>query len=303
MASSTFFKNINDSEAGQFLALAANFSGFASVAFQVVSGVISLLSQSDTDKILNAINAVEFQLQVDFKQLGDLIKKQTQIITETVNRDAMATALSHTDAALFNLNTFLRTRDNNDLRLAGNESVLGVAFFLELGQTPPDVFFMPGLIKAGTTRVSVIAVQDPGFRTSRPDEVDQVRQMVALLGSMINVIKQRVDAAHVVSAHSHMVRTVPPRFIIDGFSHDEQVTDSAGNTTLHQLQFFHTSGRPESPDDPGAARALSLAENARNQGVADELAFLGIPGFEAILQDWKSLLSDPNALPPPPVNA
>ena len=95
---------------------------------------------------------------------------------------------------------------------------------------------------------------------------------------------------------SHRVRSVPPRFIIDGFSHDEQITDADGNTTSQELAFFRASGLPEDPEDPGAARALAAADNARNQGVADELAFIGIPGFEAILQDWKSLLSDPNAL-------
>src|SRR5947208_2855513 len=97
---STFFKNINDGEAGQFLALGANFSGFSSVAVEVVLGIISLFSESDTDKILNAISQLQSQIQEGFAQLGDLIKQQTQIITETVNRDAMAEALAHTDTAL-----------------------------------------------------------------------------------------------------------------------------------------------------------------------------------------------------------
>src|SRR5437660_1589047 len=168
-----FFANINEEEAGQFLALAANFSGFASVIVQLSLGIISEFQESDTDKILNAISQLQAQIQMGFAQLGDLIKQQTQIITQTVNRDAMATALAHTDTGLFSLNTFLRTRNDADLRIALTESSDGVQFFLNLSQTPPDTFFMPGLIKAGTTRIGVIVVQDPNFFTSRPDYVDE----------------------------------------------------------------------------------------------------------------------------------
>ncbi|HEX6719906.1 MAG TPA: hypothetical protein VF088_22555 [Pyrinomonadaceae bacterium] len=294
MPNSTFFKNINESEAGEFISLASSVGGLASLAVQVVMGVISLFSQSDTDKILGAINQVALQLAVDFKLLGDLIKRQARIITLTVDRDAMAAALAHTNAGLFHLNTFLRTKSSDDLRFANNEAINGVGFFLNLNQTPPDIFFLPGLIKAGTVRVLVIVSGDPQFRTTRPDDVNEIRQMVALLGSLIEVIKQTVDAAHVVSSKSHIIRTNPPRFIIDGFLHDERVTDDVGNVSFQELQFFRTSGLPEDPDDPGAANALAAATNARNQGVLDELAFIGVPGFESVLQDWKTLIVDPN---------
>jgi hypothetical protein len=285
---STFFKDINDSEAGQFLALGANFSGFASVAVQVVEGIISLFSESDTDKILNAISQLQAQIQADFAQLGDLIKQQMHILQETVNRDAMATALAHTDTALFSLNTFLKTKNDADLRSASDESSNGVQFFLNLGQTPPDIFFLPGLVKAGTTRVGVIAVQDPNFFTSRPDYVAEIRQMVALLGSMIDLIKQRVNAAHVVTEKTHIVHTFPePRVVIDGYFHQE-----LQNTTTVLSNFFATTGLPEDEDDPRVVKARTDAENDRNRGVADELAYIGIPGLETVLQNWKTVVHE-----------
>jgi hypothetical protein len=234
---------------------------------------------------------------VDFKKLGDLIKQQAQIIEATVNRDAVATALSHTDAALSSLNTFVRTKNADDLRFASNESVLGVGFFLELSQTPPDVFFLPGLIKAGTARIAVIVAQDPNFLTSRPDDVDQISRMIALLRAMIDSIKQRIDAAHIVNERDHIIHSVPPKGIIDGFVHNELITDALGDTTTQELQFFHAIGLPEDPEDPRAAKALLHAQNARNQGVRDEIAFLGIPGFEAIALNWIEVITNPNSAP------
>ena len=293
-----FFENINGTEAGQFVALAANLTGFGSVLVQLTLGTISLFNESDTDKILNAISQLQAQLQMDFAQLGDLIKQQTQIITQTVNRDAMATALAHTDTGLFSLNTFVRTKNDADLRVALAESSEGVQFFLNLGQTPPDVFFMPGLVKAGTTRIAVIVMQDPSFFTSRPDYVDEIHQMVALLGSMIDLIKSTIDAAHTVNQKSHsehcsplpqspVPEGLPPRtvFVIDGYDHEE-------NGAV--LEFFDAQqGNPPCEQPSGLEEgARSAAIQARNQGVADELAFMGIPGFEAVLQNWKTVVHE-----------
>jgi hypothetical protein len=171
-------------------------------------------------------------------------------------------------------------------------------FFSKLGQAPPDLFFLLGLIKAGTTRVAVAVIDDPKLFTSRPGVVAQILAQIALLASMIDLIKRTVDAAHVVTEKSHAVHSFPdPRIIIDGFAHDENVTDAQGIVTSHELQFFHAVGLPQFETDPGAAQALRDAQNARNQGVADELAYTGVPGFEAILQDWKTVVTDPNALP------
>ena len=297
----TFFKRLNDTGAVQFLSFAGTIGTFVGIIVSLVQGLISLGSKSDTDQIRDAINKLQFELQVDFRELGDLIKLQSQLIRDTVNRNDMATALSHTDAALIHLNTFLRTGDEDDLRFADNESILGLQFFLELNQTPPDVFFMPGLVKAGTSRVALIAVRDPKFLTSRPDDVNQIRQMVSLVSAMITLTKQRINSAHVVVQKSHLIPTFPePKFVIDGFAHEENVEEINGDVTPHQLQFFSTRGHPEDPEDPGAVAAFVAAQNARNQGVADELAFIGIPDFEAVLQDWTTLLGG-HILPGGPV--
>ena len=79
---------------------------------------------------------------------------------------------------------------------------------------------------------------------------------------------------------------LPPRivFVIDGYSHDEDGV---------RLQFFDAQqGNPECEQPSGFEdEARSGAIQARNQGVADELALLGVPGFEEILQSWRELLA------------
>jgi len=293
----SFFQRANESAFGQLISFAANFTQLGELAAQIVEGIIQLVSGSDTDAILSAIHNLQTQLQIDVVQLGNLILQQAQILKQEIDLQAMATALSHSDAASSDLANFLRTKTQDDLSLANNESTVGVGFFLNQEQTPPNVFFMPGLVKAGTIRLLVTVTQDSNFLTSRPDEADQIRQMTLLLKSMIDLIRQKVDTAHVVTEKSHLVHTSPnPRTIIDGYSHQEADTDSNGFNVFRELQFFPCQGLPVDPLDPAAQKALAQAQDARAKGVADELAFMGIPQLQAVLQSWRTLLVAPNVL-------
>ncbi len=81
---------------------------------------------------------------------------------------------------------------------------------------------------------------------------------------------------------------------IVGYFHKEYEVDAQGNRTsvvAFTDEFHHTTGRPEFDHDPRAIKAREAAEGDRNAGVAHELAYIGIPGFEALLQEWKRTLS------------
>ena len=287
----SFIKEINDSDVGQLLGLAANFSG----TIQGVAAFISLFQQSDSDKILGAISQLRQDIERDFKQLGDLITQQTQIVVDTVNRDTMALALSRSDIANGRIQDFLTNNNSQALETAKTESIGGVRFFTELGLNAPDLpFFIPGLVKAGTIRIFVIASEPLALREPRAVVVDDVNLMVTFLASMIDAIKRKVDAAHTVTRISHSIRcsavpqlTVGPPgrtvFVIDGFDHEENGV---------RLEFFDAQrGNPPCEQPSGFENeAQAAAIQARNQGVADELAFLGIPAFEQILQSWRNLL-------------
>lgn len=286
-----FFKSINDAEAGQLLAFAANCSGVGGALISIGTAIFSALSQSDTDRLLGAIDALSNQLQVDFVQLGNLIKQQTQLILSEINATAIATALAHTGTSLDKLARYLRTHDVTQLELADTESDLGVQFFLRLPQNPPDTAFLPGLLQAGTARVAVIAAEDPRPR-SIPEDVATINQMVSLLNAMVQIIKQRVDAAHVIIERTHIIHTHPiPTGVIDGFAHEE----NGG-----ELEFFSVNvGLTRDPTALAAARveAVERAQRdaiiARQAGVVEELAFIGVPAFEAVGRTWRDILRSP----------
>jgi len=289
----SFIKRITDSDGAQLLGLAAKFSG----TLQGVLTFISLFEESDTDKILNAIDQLRQDLERDFRDLGDLIKQQTQIVVDTVNRDTMALALSRSDIAANRIQDFLTNNDNQALETAKTESVGGVRFFTELGLNSPDLpFFLPGLVKAGTIRIFVIAAEPPGLREPRAVVVEDITLMVTFLASIIDSIKRTVDAAHTISQESHYIACPPlPQspvpagqphrivFVIDGYSHEENGV---------RLEFFDAQKEIPPCEQPShfEKQARSRAIQARSQGVADELAFLGVPGFEQILQSWRNLL-------------
>jgi len=287
----SFIKEINDSDVGQLLGLAANFSG----TIQGIAAFISLFQQSDSDKILSAISQLRQDIERDFKQLGDLIAQQTQLVVDTTNRDAMALALSRSDIANGRIQDFLTNNNNQALDTAKTESIGGVRFFTELGLNAPDLpFFIPGLVKAGTIRILVIASEPLALREPRAVVVDDLNLMVTFLATMLDAIKRKVDIAHTVTRISHSIRcsvlpqlTVGPPgrtvFVVDGFAHEENGV---------RLEFFDAQrGNPPCEQPSGLeGEAQAAAIQARNKGVADELAFLGIPAFDQILQSWRNLL-------------
>jgi hypothetical protein len=287
----SFIKEINDSDVRQLLGLAANFSG----TIQGIAAFISLFQQSDSDKILSAISQLRQDIERDFKQLGDLIAQQTQLVVDTTNRDAMALALSRSDIANGRIQDFLTNNNNQALDTAKTESIGGVRFFTELGLNAPDLpFFIPGLVKAGTIRILVIASEPLALREPRAVVVDDLNLMVTFLATMIDAIKRKVDIAHTVTRISHSIRcsvlpqlTVGPPgrtvFVVDGFAHEENGV---------RLEFFDAQrGNPPCEQPSGLeGEAQAAAIQARNKGVADELAFLGIPAFDQILQSWRNLL-------------
>jgi hypothetical protein len=148
----------------------------------------------------------------------------------------------------------------------------------------------------------VAAAEDPNFRKSSPTDVALINQMIALLGSMIAVIKSTTDRAHFVFQKRHGITTEPPRVVIESFAHRESVVsvDNEGvrHVNIVQFEVFGISGEPADEDDPRAAKAFREVQAARVQGVIAELAFIGVPGFDQVLQNWKAAIANPDVAPP-----
>jgi hypothetical protein len=281
-----FFTGITASEAGQLLGLASNSVQVGTFLYAIVSG---LLEESDTDKIIDAINQLEQTISADFAQLGQLIQEQIQMVVQNENAIALADALAHTATASDKLQRYLRTKDQPDLDDADTESDLGIQFFLALpstsagtGASQTDPFFLPGIAKAATIRTMVIVTQDKNF-LSAPNDVDQINNMIGLLQGMIDFVKATVNAAHTVQIQGHEIGKPQGTNITlsyDGYWHEERG---------RQLQFF-SSGGARDFDDPRVTKARNEAEQARQAGVDGELAYMGIPGFETLVGQWQQLL-------------
>ena len=301
----TFAEQISGSGALQLVGVIANFSGILSSALGIYSFLDGLGQPSNSD-ILSAIDQLQQDLQQDFTALGNLIAQQTEIIVDTVNRDAMAGALANSDVASSRMQAFLSNNDNDALETAETASIAGVQFFIELGlQSPADLaFFLPAFVKAGVIRIFVLASEPSARREPKSVIVDNVTSMITLLSSMIGAVTGTVEAAHTVNEKSHTVQcSVIPQLsgppltaaagpqhrsvhVIDGYSHEERGA---------VLAFFDAQkGNPPCEQPSGLEKsALAAAQQARNQGVSDELAFIGIPKFQEILQTWQALLITP----------
>jgi hypothetical protein len=135
----------------------------------------------------------------------------------------------------------------------------------------------------------------PAYARPRAVAVNDVNLIVTSLATMIDAMKRKVDAAHIVNRLSHSIRcsplpqlTVGPPgrtvFVIDGFTHEGDGV---------RLAFFDAQkGNPPCEQPSGfESEAQAAAIQARSQGVVDELAFLGVPAVEQILQSWRNLLT------------
>jgi hypothetical protein len=288
----SFFKNINESEAGQLLGLTANSLQVIGFFEPIIAG---LLTESDTDKLLDAINQLQQTLDNDFAALGDLIKQQIQLVIQNEDTLALAQALAHSRTGSDKLARFFRTNDALDLEAGDTESDLGIQFFLSLPdpQADPtvasrvDPFFMPAAVKAGTIRILVLIKEDPGFR-SIPEDVAQINNIIQLIQGMVDRVKRTVDAAHTVELKTTALHTAHGQVIIyHGYAHEEH-----GLT----LEFFATGGARDF-DDPRVAKAEGKADAARQAGVDAELEFMGIPQIEHILAQWAQLVARPHPQP------
>jgi hypothetical protein len=281
---STFFHDINEKEAGQFISLAAN-------SIQLIQAAVQLYELfsggGDTSEILDKLDELEQELQVDFQQLGQLMIAQIGDVIDNENTIAVAQAQAESATALDELSRFYQTKNAEDLALADHDSDLAVQFFLNLPVSTGDPreasqsnpFFLPGMIKAASARVSVMIAND-GIVNSVPADVQEVKEIVAMCQGLINAVTTKVTNAHLVTLHETGPHgPVPPPKVL-GYSHDEDGEELA----------FFSAGAGTAAE---ITKAQSEAEAARKAGIGAELAYIGIPAFQSLVNSWAALAANP----------
>ena len=284
-----FLAHLNDEDEGKLLGLAAN-------CFQVYSFLVPLLEgDPGTQDVLDAIDQLKQEMEADFAWLGNLIVQQIQLSLANENAIALAEALAHTGTAMDHLANWARTKQDADLQFALNESDLGIQFFLALpattedpnqaSQTQPN--FLPGMAKAGTVRVLALMARDGAALWKVEEDVLEVTDIIALLEGMIESIEASVNAAHTVMWAKQAGTADPVEW---AFFHEEDGT---------VLQIFPvgplaTNAAEYAQEQKRIAAARSDAEAARATGVTDELAFIGIPHYQALIDtEWKVAITNP----------
>lgn len=301
-----FFQGINSGEVGSLIGLTANCLQIYGFGAQLIS---SLVSESDKDQILDAVASLEQKMDDDFSALGALIDQQIKLVLENEDSIALASAMAHTGTAMDKLTRYLRVGDPADLESADTESDLGIQFFLALPETASDPsqasqtqpFFIPGITKAGTVRVLVLMANDGVVRRIASD-VQQIKAIIALADGMIGSVSAAVDSAHTVVLKTTEIPNAEaadedpltpgtdrraaggaPEVIYDGYDHEER----------GQVLGFYSADGARTFNDPRVTRAKAAADAGRKQGVAEELAFLGIPQIESLVGKWQALLVNP----------
>jgi hypothetical protein len=284
-----YLSDLNDTEEAEILGLAAN-------CFQVYSFMAPLLlGDPGTEEVLNAIDQLKQEMEVDFAWLGSLIVRQIRLSLANENGIALAQALAHTGTAMDHLANWARTKQDADLQFALNESDLGIQFFLALPATTDDPNeasrtqpnFLPGMAKSGTVRVLALMARDGAPLWKVEEDILEVRQIIDLLEGMIESIEANVNAAHTV-VWGQQVGTADP--VEWAYFHEEDGT---------VLQIFPagpvaTNAAEYAQEHKRIAAALSAAEAARAKGVVDELASLGIPHYQALIDtEWEIAITNP----------
>lgn len=306
-----FFKNLNDNEFGQALSFASNASGVVSATIAGINFLKDEVEGSDTDHILDAISQLKQIAMQDFDALGDLIRRQFQLLQQTVDANTVTAALSQLLPAMEDIQQFIADNNPSNASSAEDHSQQMIGFFLELDKGRNDLgFFMPGLVVAGTARLFIVANEPPTVRKTKEIVTAEVKSIVDMLGAMIDSVSGQVDAKHNLveqsatiscPAHPNVVSgsDVPPdvlfgpvgtvlKTILDSIQHTEHDDISESD---HLLETFSPSDDPCSQNVFDLEQVRSIARDARVRGVNEELAAMGIPNYKVIQQQWSGTIS------------
>ncbi len=264
-----FLKGIAESDFANIAGAAGDIAAFSKF-------LIELFSEDSTEKILDRIDKLNDSLNRGIAYLGRLINQQTAIIHQEFDQLKNEDAIAHASAAMNLLFSYEDLGSIEDVVEAEGLSSLATALLLQ--QEEP--FFIGGLITAGNVRIDVIRARDPRFFTEDYWK-DEIYLLADKLEYMISVIKQRVDQSHTIGWTKEWEDDGPPPEQGGAYWHYSMVHKS------HGVIIDAFTYRPS--DDRSRRRASREAESARTNGVAAELAALGIPKFEEVAKAWRSV--------------
>jgi len=271
---------------------------------QIITAVTAMVKLANTikeynetdssEEVLERIELMQEALSNQLDQIGQAITELTGIIEEEFDALKLETAISLAQTAMNMLYTYRDLGLENALTEADATSSQAV----ELLKQQDEVYFIGGLLLAGNVRIDVIRALDPGFAT---DEwrVQEINALASHLESLIQKIEQKVPTYHRVIQWENIVSIedlIGERFNEPGMTPPPpRVTQEMAHRSSGQI----VNSYPFSCSGAGCTltyiysreEATHLANESRSQGIAAELASLGVPEMREVHSVWRNLIT------------
>jgi hypothetical protein len=250
--------------------------------------MVDLSTIVDGLKMPNPWDALQNHLDQRFDNLGAQLDREMQ--RDYTHQDQYANQLAIRDfrTAENLLHSYQLTHQYDSLNSADQDSSHATEFLIQ----QRDPFFIAGLIDAAHTRIDVFRAFDDYLRTHDPSyhgwahdsaRRDEINVWIGALQGMIDAgndsVRQNVESLHTIGEHQWL---------------DQDC--GQGGCLRHYVDHLHHGRIVNSfewtPSINGSyARASADAQADRSWGIANELAYLSIPQFEATLDTWRNLAS------------
>jgi hypothetical protein len=225
-------------------------------------------------------------------QIGEAIDEFIQLVEEGFDALKLETAIAGSQAAMNLLYSYRDLGLQDALVEADGYSSNSVGLLLQQDK----VFFIGGVIAAGNVRIDVIRALDAEFATDEY-RIQEITALADCLEGMISKIEQRVRSySDVIEWENIRSFELPPGVEEPGVSLPPTVTITQEMSYRRRGQVI--ASFPFSCGGMGCTlltiysreEATRLAEEARERGIAEELASLGVPEMREILDIWRNLV-------------
>jgi hypothetical protein len=299
----SFIGELSASAGGQWISLAANLLQIGEYLWGAIVG------GPDTDQVLQLLDQISGEIASTYLQLRDLVLRESARIINEIDVVAYQQELARSSTAYANLKEYRRANGQGQLE----QDVLAAA--LSLSKEPCDFFVLQNDVQALASFIFCVQVRIDVLRTAIAPPyytqrlyIQEIEGYIDFLNSLIANVIQGVNDSHVIVQMSQGFGK-PPRVFFRLFWVHQQITriysptdpNAPGTTRTVNIKSIEYPGTetPASPRPlPTEEEAQAEIEADRERGVAQELAYLGIPTFIQIRDAWRRLLEQASAFEP-----
>jgi hypothetical protein len=294
----SFIKALSQSEGGNWISLASNLLQIGEYLWGAIVG------GPDTERVLQELDQIAGQIALTYLQLRDLILRETARIINQIDVVAYQQELSKASTAYANLKEYRRVNGQGSFA----QDVLAAAF--SLSKEPCDFFVLQNDVQVLTSFIFSVQVRIDVLRSAitppyytQKQYIDEIKGYITYLSTLLDQTVQAVNDSHQIVQISRNFGKPPRAFSRLYWVHQQKSRLYAANdpnapgteTTVNIKTIEYQSLAPNTQNLPTEQEAEAEIQADRDRGVAQELAYLGIPTFFEIRDAWKRLLEQESA--------